>query len=54
MTIDEYISTYCAPSTQKVGMNIPISSVEMLGLKIILFSISQIERSASLHQATCL
>jgi hypothetical protein len=50
MTIDEYIDTYYALGTQKVGTQIPIRSIEILRLKIILFTIAWVVGSTSLHQ----
>lgn len=39
-------------NTEKIGTQIPIKHVESLALRILLFSISRVNGSASLHQAS--
>ena len=51
MTIDEYIVVYCFLDAAKVGIQIPIKSIQVLGLKAILLALGRIARLASLHQA---
>jgi hypothetical protein len=50
MTIEEYIATYCASGTQKVGIQFQIYNIESLSLKIILCTITRILGSMTLHQ----
>ena len=52
LTIDEYIEVYCYPNTEKVGSQIPTNSIQVLGLKAILLTLSRIAGLASLHQAS--
>ena len=52
LTIDEYISVYCYLDTEKVGSQIPTNSIQVLGLKAILLTLTKIAGLASLHQAS--
>ena len=52
LTIDEYIIVYCYPDMEKVGRQIPTSSIQVLGLKVILLTLNRIAGLASLHQAS--
>ena len=52
LTIDEYSAVYCYPDTEKVGIQIPTSSIQVLGLKAILLTLGRIASLASLHQAS--
>ena len=49
LTIDEYIAIYCYPDMEKVGIQIPTNSIQVLGLKAILLTLDRIARLASLH-----
>ena len=50
LTIDEYIDVYCYPDIEKVRSQIPTNSIQVLGLKAILLTLSRIAGLASLHQ----
>jgi hypothetical protein len=52
LTINEYIATYCEDGTEKVGMQIPIKNIQSLSLKVILYTMTHIVGSSSLHQAS--
>ena len=52
LTIDEYIAVYCYPDTEKVGIQVPTNTIQVLGLKAILLTLSKIAGLASLHQAS--
>ena len=52
LTIDEYITVYCYPNTEKVGSQVPTNSIQVLGLKAILLTLGGIAVLASLHQAS--
>ena len=52
LTIDEYIAVYCYSDTQKVGIQIPTNSIQVLGLKAIVLTLGRIIGLASLHQAS--
>ena len=52
LKIYEYIAVYCLPDTKKVGSQISINSIKILGLKSILLALGRIARLASLHQAS--
>ena len=52
LTIDEYIAVYCYLDMEKVGSQIPTNSIQVLGLKAILLTLSRIVGLASLHQAS--
>ena len=43
---------YCYPDTEKVGIQIPTNSIQVLGLKAILLTLGTIAGLASLHQAS--
>ena len=49
LTIDEYIAVYCYLDTEKVGIQIPTKSIQVLGLKAILLTLGRIAGLASLH-----
>ena len=52
LTIDEYIVVYCFPDMEKVGSQISINAIQILGLKAILLALGRIAGLASLHQAS--
>jgi len=52
LTIDEYVAVYCYPETDKVGSQVPINAIQVLGLKAILLTLGRIAGLASLHQAS--
>ena len=52
MTIDEYIAVYCYPDIEKVGIQVPTNSIQVLGLKAILLTLGRIAGLGSLHQAS--
>ena len=43
---------YCYPETKKVGSQVPINGIQVLGLKAILLTLGRIAGIASLHQAS--
>ena len=47
LIIDEYIAVYCYPYMNKVGSQIPTNSIQVLGLKAILLTLSKIAGLAS-------
>ena len=49
LTMDEYITVYCYPDTEKVGSQVPTNSIQVLGLKAILLKLGRIASLASLH-----
>ena len=49
MTMEEYIATHGVADTDKVRSQLPIRAIENLSLKIIVFVLTQISRSALLH-----
>ena len=52
LTIDQYIMVYCYLDMEKVGIQIPASSIHVLGIKSILLTLGRITGLASLHQAS--
>ena len=52
LTIDEYIVVYCYPNMEKVRIQIPTNSIQVLGLNAILLTLGRIAGLASLHQAS--
>ena len=52
LTIDEYITVYYFLDMKKVGSQIPMKSIQVLGLKAILLALGRIASLASLHQAS--
>ena len=40
LTIDEYITVYCYPDTEKVWSQIPTNSIQVLDLKAILLTLA--------------
>lgn len=52
LTIEDYVQIYCPGHPKKVGSQISITYVASLSLRIILFTIAQVNGSASLHQAS--
>ena len=52
LTIDEYIVVYYYLHIEKVKSHIPTNSIQVLGLKAILLTLSRIAGLASLHQAS--
>ena len=52
MTIDEYIVVYCFLDTEKVGIQIPTNSIQVLRLNSILLALGRIVGLASLHQSS--
>ena len=52
LTIDEYIAVYCFSDTEKVGIQIPTNSIQVLGLKAILLELGRIVGLDSLHRAS--
>ena len=52
MPIDEYISTYFLPNTNKLGNQVPICAIQSLSLKVIILVFSRISGSTSLHLAS--
>ena len=52
MTIDEYLSTYFLPNTNKLGNQVPICAIQSLSLKVIILVFSRISGSTSLHLAS--
>jgi hypothetical protein len=50
--MEEYITTYFLPDTEKVGSQLPIRVIENLSLNIIILVITRISGSTSLHQAS--
>ena len=52
LTIDEYITIYCYPDTDKVKSQIPTNSIQVLGIKAILLTLGRIAGLASVHQAS--
>lgn len=50
MIAKKYIDAYYVVSSQKVGTHLPVNSIVRLNLNIILFTISWVEGSTSLHQ----
>ena len=43
---------YCPGHPEKIGSQIPIKNVEILSLRIMLFTIARVNGSGSLHQAS--
>ena len=43
---------YCFPDTEKVGIQVPTNSIQVLGLKAILLTLGRIAGLPSLHQAS--
>lgn len=52
LTIEDYIATYCEVDIVKVGSQVPIKNIEYLILKSILYTMTHIVGSTSLHQAS--
>ena len=52
LTIDEYILVYCYLDMEKVETQISTTSIQVLGLKDILLTLSRIAGLASLYQAS--
>ena len=52
LAIYEYIAMYCFPEMEKVGSQIPINYIQILGLKAILLALGRIVGLDSLHQAS--
>ena len=52
LTIEEYIAVYCLLDTKKVGSQVPMNSIQNLGLKAILLALGRIAGLTSLHQAS--
>ena len=52
LTIDEYITIYYYVNMEKVGSQNQTSSIQVLGLKAILLTLSKIAGLDSLHQAS--
>ena len=52
LIVEDYIQFYCIEDAKKVGTQIPIRDLKDLYMKIILFAISRVAGSASLHQAS--
>jgi hypothetical protein len=50
MTIENYISSYCTPGTQWLRSQIQIRNIEDLCLKVVIHTITRIERYDVLHQ----
>jgi hypothetical protein len=50
--INDYIATYCEDGTNKLGTQIPIKNINILRLKVILYTMTHIVGSSSLHQAS--
>jgi hypothetical protein len=48
--IIDYIEIHCEAVTEKVGSQVPIHKINNLSLKVIVFLIGRITRSATLHQ----
>jgi hypothetical protein len=42
LTIEDYIATYCEADTVKVGSQVPIKNIEILSLKVILYTMNRI------------
>lgn len=51
LTVDDYVHVYCVEGSQKVGTQIAIKDLSELHMKILLFTISKVAGSTSLHQA---
>ena len=49
LTIEEYIIVYYLPDTEKIGSQVPVNSIQNLGLKAILLALGRIPRLESLH-----
>lgn len=54
MTIEEYIASYCARGTQKVGSQILMAHITRLDLRIILATIQRIVGYVASHQVSCI
>ena len=52
LTIDEYIVVYYFPDMEKVGSQISTKSIQVLGMKAILWALGRMASLASLHQAS--
>ena len=50
--IEEYIAMYCLPDTEKVGSQIPMNSIQNLGIKAILLVLGRIAGLEPLHRAS--
>ena len=48
--IEEYIVVYCLPDTENLGNNIPMNSIQKLGLNSIILILARIAVQTSLHQ----
>lgn len=50
--MEDYVHIYCPGHPEKNGNQIPIKHVEILSLRIFLFTIAQVNGLASLHQVS--
>ena len=52
MSVQDYVDTYCALGSQKVGSCIPIVHITNLSLQVMVSTIVRVVGSSSLHLAT--
>ena len=52
ITIEEYIFVYYLSDTEKIEIQVPVNSIQSLGLKVIVLVLARIIGLASLHQAS--
>ena len=52
LSVQNYIDTYCAPGTQKMGTCIPIAHIHSFPLQVLVSTIVRVTGSSSLHLAT--
>ena len=50
LTIEEYIVLYCIHHTKKTRIQVPVTIIQSLSLKVIVLVLSRIAGLASLHQ----
>ena len=50
LSVEDYVHIYCLGHPEKIESQIPIKHVEILLLRILLFSIARVNGSSSLHQ----
>jgi len=52
LSVEDYVPIYYPAHLKRIGSQIPIKLVDSLSLRILLFTIARVNRSASLHQAS--
>ena len=52
MSVQDYIDTYCPPSTHKKGTCVPMSQITSFSLQVMVSTVTRIVDSSSLHLAT--